>query len=113
MSIASHETQRSAPDVAGGETAHLRHEPPELLTAEEAARLLRVRPAWIYVHARELGGWRLLGERGPWRFSRRRLLGKGRDRHGQALGRPAARRKRSNARGSPSTSLLPIRQRPI
>ncbi|MGA8365405.1 MAG: hypothetical protein WB709_12935, partial [Solirubrobacteraceae bacterium] len=51
----------------------LRCEPPDLLTAQEAAQLLRVRREWVYANARELGGWRLLGERGPWRFSLRRL----------------------------------------
>jgi hypothetical protein len=113
MSIASHDTPRCAPDVAGGETSRLRDEPPELLTVEEAARLLRVCPAWVYTHARELGGWRLLGERGPWRFSRRRLLGEVENGTGKRSAAPAARRKRPGARGSPSTSLLPIRQRPI
>lgn len=41
----------------------------DLLTAQEAAQLLRVRRAWVYANARELGGRRLLGERRPWRFS--------------------------------------------
>ena len=113
MSIASHETQSSTPDVAGGATSRLRDEPQELLTAEEAARVLRVRRAWVYAHARELGRWRLLGDRGPWRFSRRRLLGEVENGTGKRPAVPAARRKRSNARGSPSNSLLPIRQRPI
>jgi hypothetical protein len=113
MSIASHEPQGSSHDVAGDDATRLRDNPPELLTAEEAARLLRVRPAWIYAHARELGGWRLLGERGPWRFSRRRLLGEVENGTGKRSAAPAARRKRTGAWGSPSTSLLPIRQRPI
>jgi hypothetical protein len=46
----------------------------ELLTAAEAAVLLRVARKFIYAHASALGGWRLLGDRGPWRFSRRELL---------------------------------------
>jgi hypothetical protein len=46
----------------------------ELLTAAEAAVLLRVARKFIYAHAPALGGWRLLGDRGPWRFSRRELL---------------------------------------
>jgi hypothetical protein len=33
-----------------------------------------VDPKWVYAHARELGGYRLLGDRGPWRFRRRDLL---------------------------------------
>lgn len=113
MSIAIHETQGSAPDFAGGDTARRCDEPPELLTAEEAARLLRVRPAWIYAHARELGGWRLLGARGPWRFRRRQLLGEVENRTGERLVASPARRKRPGAKSTPSTSLLPIRQRPI
>ncbi|MGO9319223.1 MAG: helix-turn-helix domain-containing protein [Solirubrobacteraceae bacterium] len=47
---------------------------PDLLTAEEAAVLLRVGRKFIYAHAHALGGWRLLGDRGPWRFSRSELL---------------------------------------
>ncbi len=47
---------------------------PDLLTAEEAAVLLRVARKFVYAHAPALGGWRLLGDRGPWRFSRRELL---------------------------------------
>lgn len=41
----------------------------DLLTAEEAAVLLRVGLKFIYAHAAELGGFRLLGDRGPWRFT--------------------------------------------
>jgi hypothetical protein len=44
------------------------------LRVGEAAALLRVHPSWIYAHARELGGWRLRGDRGAWLFDRRRLL---------------------------------------
>jgi hypothetical protein len=47
---------------------------PELLTVKEAAVLLRVERKWVYGHARELGGLRLLGDRGPWRSRRRDLL---------------------------------------
>jgi hypothetical protein len=47
---------------------------PELVTIEEAAVLLRVHRNWVYEHARALGGWRLLGDRGPWRFNRRKLI---------------------------------------
>jgi hypothetical protein len=107
-------TQGSAPGTAN-EAAQIRDQRPELLTAEEAARLLRVRLGWIYAHARELGGWRLLGERGPWRFSRRRLLGEG-EGESAAGRRPAAsatRRRRHGTKSSPSTSLLPIKQRPV
>jgi hypothetical protein len=46
---------------------------PDLLTAEEAAVLLRVGLQFIYRHAAELGGFRLLGDRGPWRFTRAEL----------------------------------------
>ncbi len=46
---------------------------PDLLTAEEAAVFLRVGLKFIYAHAAELGGFRLLGDSGPWRFSRAEL----------------------------------------
>jgi len=46
----------------------------DLLTTAEAARVLRVAPKFVYSHARELGGFRLLGDRGPWRFAHRDLL---------------------------------------
>jgi hypothetical protein len=67
---------------------------PDLLTAEEAAVLLRVARKFIYAHAPALGGWRLLGDRGPWRFSRRELLAR-RSAAGRVPSRPA--------RASPST----------
>lgn len=110
---AIHGTQEGKSDVAAGKAAWLRDELPELLTAEEAARLLRVRPAWIYSHARELGGRRLLGEQGPWRFSRRQLLAEMEDKTGKRTVASATRRKRHGAKSSPSTSLLPIKQRPV
>ncbi len=84
---------------------------PELLTAEEAAQLLRVRPAWVYAHARELGGQRLLGEKGPWRFSRRRLLDDISEPAGQRTGVSPPRRRRRAHKPNPSVSLLPIKQR--
>jgi hypothetical protein len=42
----------------------------DLITAKQAARMLRVHRDWVYSHALEIGGWRLLGDHGPWRFSR-------------------------------------------
>jgi Helix-turn-helix domain len=60
----------------------------DLLTAEEAAELLRVARKWVYAHATELGGFRLLGDRGPWRFSRRELL----ERYASSPNSGAARR---------------------
>lgn len=104
--------QGRASDVAD-ETSGLRDEPPELLTAEEAARLLRVRKAWVYAHARELGGWRLLGERGPWRFSRRRLLGEGVPGIGTRSTISVPRGGRRGAAKGRSASLLPIKERPV
>lgn len=108
---AIHGTQECKSDVAG-KAAWLRDELPELLTAEEAAGLLRVRPAWIYSHARELGGRRLLGEQGPWRFSRRQLLAEMEDKTGKHIAASAVRRKR-HGKPSPATPLLPIKQRPV
>ena len=57
-----------------GEDTEARTREPELLTVGEAAAYLRVDSKWVYAHARELGGYRLLGDRGPWRFRRRDLL---------------------------------------
>jgi hypothetical protein len=93
--------------------AMARRTEPELLTAEETAQLLRVRPAWVYAHARELGGRRLLGESGPWRFIRRQLL--------DSVSEPAVKRtavsvphrRRRALEPNPSVSLLPIKQRPF
>jgi hypothetical protein len=45
----------------------------DLLTAEEAAVFLRIGLKFVYRHAAELGGFRLLGDRGPWRFTRAEL----------------------------------------
>lgn len=108
---AIHGTQEGESEAAG-KVAWLRGELPELLTAEEAARLLRVRPAWIYSHARELGGRRLLGEQGPWRFSRRELLAEMEDKAGKRATASAVRRKR-HGKPSSATPLLPIKQRPV
>lgn len=108
---AIHGTQEGKSDVAG-KAAWLRDELPELLTAEEAARLLRVRPAWIYSHARELGGRRLLGEQGPWRFSRPQLLADMEDETSKRTAVSAVRRKR-HGKPSSATLLLPIKQRPV
>jgi len=72
--MAAHATDDSSRDVDVAANTPRRPEPSELLTADEAAGLLRVRCGWVYAHASELGGWRLLGDRGPWRFSRRELL---------------------------------------
>ncbi len=93
--------------------ATARRTQPELLTAEEAAQLLRVRPAWVYAHARELGGLRLLGERGPWRFSRRQLLDGVSEPASQPTMVPAPRRRRPAPKPNPSVALLPIKQRPF
>jgi hypothetical protein len=112
MSMAILIAQGSAPDAADVST-QLWDQPPELLTAEEAARLLRVRKAWVYAHARELGGWRLLGERGPWRFSRRRLLEEGVPGIGTCSTPPVSRGGRRGAAKGRSVSLLPIKERPV
>jgi hypothetical protein len=85
----------------------LRGEPPDLLTAQEAAQLLRVRREWVYANARELGGWRLLGERGPWRFSRRRLQASQ-----GAPSAPAGTVPRARPRERSSTVETPLRRRP-
>jgi hypothetical protein len=68
----------------------------ELLTAAEAAVLLRVARKFIYTHASALGGWRLLGDRGPGRFSRRELLAR------RASAAPASPRPLRSARGAPA-----------
>jgi hypothetical protein len=112
MSMAILAAQGSAPDAAD-EASRLRDELPELLTAEEAARLLRVRKAWVYAHARELGGWRLLGEQGPWRFSRRRLLEEGGPDTDTRSTRSAPRGGRRGATKDRPASLLPIKKRPV
>jgi len=73
------------PHPRGVDRAHEHDDDPDrLLTVKEVAAFLRVRPDWVYAHARELGGWRLLGDRGPWRFSRQNLA--------TAPGAPARRR---------------------
>ncbi len=82
-------------------------EPPDLLTAGEAAQLLRVRREWVYAHALELGGWRLLGERGPWRFSRRRLQAPP-----SAPSAPASAVPRTRPRERSSTADAPLLRRP-
>jgi hypothetical protein len=105
MSMAILAAQGSTSNVAD-EAQHC----DQLLTAEEVSRLLRVRKAWVYAHARELGGWRLLGERGPWRFSRRRLLGGGAP--GTGTRSTPSRGVRRAAKDRP-VSLLPIKQRPV
>jgi hypothetical protein len=70
----------------------------ELLTAAEAAVLLRVARKFIYAHAPALGGWRLLGDRGPWRFSRRALLARRANAAPPSPARPAALAQRPAAR---------------
>ncbi|MGH2904484.1 MAG: hypothetical protein ACRDK7_13010 [Solirubrobacteraceae bacterium] len=48
---------------------------PELLTAGELARYLRVERAWVYKHRRLLGGQRIGGgPKAPWRFERERAV---------------------------------------
>jgi hypothetical protein len=75
---------------------------PDLLTAEEAAVYLRVAPKWVYANAREIGGFRLLGDRGPWRFSRRELLARR-----SAMGRPPrSALARTGAGGRKRTHML-------
>jgi hypothetical protein len=69
----------------------------ELLTAEEAAVLLRVARKFVYAHAAALGGWRLLGDRGPWRFSRRELLER-REQAGRVPPRPSRTGPRAGGR---------------
>jgi excisionase family DNA binding protein len=87
-------------------------EPPELLTAEEAATYLRVTRSWVYEHAAELGGYRLLGDRGRWRFPRSRLLGADRPETVARSAPPPARARRRRPPGSSSTvTLLPITPR--
>lgn len=80
-----------------GEAEEARVRRPEVLTAEEAAALLQVARKFIYAHARELGGYRLLGDRGPWRFSRLDLL----ERREPPVRRRGAQRTRA---GRPSTA---------
>jgi hypothetical protein len=87
--------------------------PPDILTAEETAGLLRVRRAWVYANARQLGGWRLLGDRGPWRFSRRALVGDDRQTAPEPNHLPAQARGSQAAELNPSIPLLPIRRRRI
>jgi hypothetical protein len=103
-------------DLRGVDTRDERHlpdkpvprsEPPDLLTAQEAAQLLRVRREWVYAYARELGGWRLLGERGPWRFSRRRLQAPQ-----SAPSAPASSASSARPRERSSTVDAPLRRRP-
>lgn len=80
---------------------------PDLFTVEEAAVYLRVAPKWIYANAREIGGFRLLGDRGPWRFPRRELPTR-RERLGAVPARPPHDR-RSRASGRRTTpSGVPI-----
>ncbi len=70
---------------------------PEVLTAGEAAELLRVARKFVYAHAPALGGWRVLGDRGPWRFSRRELLAR-QQQGGRAPLRPTRARNAPNSR---------------
>lgn len=83
----------------------LRQPAVSLMTVDEVAEMLRVRPEWVYEHADELGAYRLgSGERGRLRFDRQRVLA--------AMERPAARRQRrpSPPRRRPSRApdLLPV-----
>ncbi|MGH2853116.1 MAG: hypothetical protein ACRDLF_02845 [Solirubrobacteraceae bacterium] len=93
--------------------ATARRTEPELLTAEETAQLLRVRPAWVYAHAHELGGRRLLGESGPWRFNRCQLLDSVTEPAVKRTAVSAPHRRRRAPEPNPSVSLLPIKQRPF
>jgi hypothetical protein len=84
----------------------------DLLTAEEAAVLLRVARKFVYAHAPALGGWRLLEDRGPWRFSRRELLAR-RSAVGRAprTGRGAGGRERTHTlAGAPMLPAEPRRE---
>jgi hypothetical protein len=85
---------------------------PELLTVAEAARELRVAPKFVYRHARELGGWRLFGEHGPWRFARHELLA-ARPGHAaaQRSGAPRRARARKQARTPSGAAILPSKAR--
>ena len=111
--MATHATDDSTPDADVAADTQRRPEPPELLTADEAAGLLRVRRAWVYAHARELGGWRLLDDRGPWRFSRRELLRAASPPASDPKAVSAQRRRPRVPRPNPSIPLLPIRRRLI
>jgi hypothetical protein len=103
--------------LPGGDDDGDRVQDPELLTADEAADLLRVARKWVYAHAAELGGWRLLGDRGPWRFSRRELLARRSPvaERGPARRAPARRVARAGARthtrnGAPILHAEPRRE---
>jgi hypothetical protein len=105
LTIASMESEKT---IGATSDSAPRPVEPGVLTAGEAAELLRVQRAWVYAHAHELGGWRLLGKSGPWRFARDRLL-----QAGQASP-PVARRGRSvrrAARPQSAVALLPVRPR--
>lgn len=52
-------------------SAPSQNDPDDLLTAAQVAEQLNARPAWVYRHARQLGGQKLDG---LMRFSRRRVL---------------------------------------
>jgi hypothetical protein len=85
----------------------------ELLTAAEAAVLLRVERSWIYAHAAEIGGWRLLGDRGPWRFARQRLLQGPASSPDVLLARRRARPARRTSGRLAGPELLPIAPRAV
>lgn len=87
-------------DASGGSSS----EPPDLVDASEAARLLGVGRHYIYTHADELGAIRLGdGERGRLRFDRKRLVD-------SAPPKPVVRRTARRRRGAPLVDLLPVKE---
>jgi hypothetical protein len=99
-------------DRSGAEDAAEWPDEGELLTAAEAARVLRVARRFVYEHASELGGWRLLGERGPWRFARQELLERCRpgQRGASPQGRGRARKQTHTPSGVPILPSEPRRE---
>lgn len=91
-----------------------------LLTVSDVAEALRVEPAWVYEHARELGALRLGGgRRAPIRFEARTIAARVRQLHegvesAASQERPAAssapRRRRARS-AAPASHLLPVRGR--
>jgi hypothetical protein len=97
--------------LEGGEHDEGDAHEPELLTVAEAAVYLRVAPKWVYANARELGGYRLLGDRGPWRFRRRDLLERREPPERRAPARHVRARRSADAGRPTRTPLLPAEPR--
>jgi hypothetical protein len=92
-------------EAIAARVVELSREAPTLMTVDEVAAMLQVRPEWVYEHADELGAYRLgSGTKGRLRFDRHRVLGR--------LEAPTVKRERRPRKQRPGASrpveLLPI-----